>query len=113
MSNRESTISWVFYKSMKNTKKKALYFQVLLACAMAETDDFGYFAPVDVREPMRHVMHNPKYAIEMFARHLHMFCEDNRGPILMKSGDKYRSRFRFENPLMQPFVLMKGLAAGM
>ena len=73
---------------------------------MTDADDFGYFAPIDVREPLSRVLKKPS-KIEAFAKHLHAFCEDKRGPVLKKMPD--RSRFRFMNPLMQPFILMKGL----
>ena len=36
-----------------------------------------------------------------------------RGPLLQKTGDKHKHRFRFTNSLLQPFVLMQGLATGM
>ena len=35
-----------------------------------------------------------------------------RGSVLKKSGVKRRFRYRFTDPLMQPFVIMKGLADG-
>jgi hypothetical protein len=57
---------------------------------------------------MRH-----KYEIAAFSRHLNDdFCAKERGPILEKRGYRRRYRFRFLNPLMQPYVLMKGIADG-
>jgi hypothetical protein len=35
-----------------------------------------------------------------------------RGAVLKRSGVKRRFRYRFTDPLMQPFVIMKGLADG-
>ncbi len=102
----QQTIKSTYNEATLSTKKNALYRQVLLACAMTDADDFGYFAPIDVREPLSRVLKKPS-KIEAFAKHLHAFCEDKRGPVLKKMPD--RSRFRFMNPLMQPFILMKGL----
>ena len=98
-----------YQKATYSAKKEALYKQVLLACAMAQSDEFGTFAPVDVREPLRGILKKPNYSIESFARHLHAFCEENRGPILKKVGWERRVRYRFRNPLMQPFVLLHGV----
>ena len=36
-----------------------------------------------------------------------------RGPILSKKGQPRRYRYRFANPLMQPYVTMRGLASGL
>jgi hypothetical protein len=86
-----------------------LYSQVLLACALAETDEFGYFAANDVCPPMAGIMKR-KYDIPSFARHLASFSTVERGSVLKKTGTKRRFRYRFTDPLMQPFVIMKGLA---
>jgi hypothetical protein len=48
--------------------------------------------------------------IEAFARHLHTFCGDDGGPILKRIVIKGHPQFRFINPLMQPFAVMKALA---
>jgi hypothetical protein len=48
--------------------------------------------------------------IPSFARHLNEFTEDKRGPILKKIGTP--RRFRFINPLMQPYVIMQGCQQG-
>jgi hypothetical protein len=53
------------------------------------------------------------YDIPAFSRHLKDFCEKKRGAILQKSGTARRYRFRFVNPLMQPYVVMHGLSAGL
>ena len=49
------------------------------------------------------------YDIPSFARHLASFANAERGSVLKKSGVKRRFRYRFTDPLMQPFVIMKGL----
>jgi hypothetical protein len=38
---------------------------------------------------------------------------DARGKILTKRGERRRHRFRFSNPMMQPFVMLKGMDDGM
>ncbi|MEX2118697.1 MAG: ATP-binding protein [Pirellulales bacterium] len=110
-SRAQVTIQSAYSKATISTKKNALYKQVLLACALARTDEFGYFAPSDVREPLERILKRV-YGIEAFARHLHAFSEPERGPVLKKMDWANRPRFRFDNPLMQPFVVMKGLDEG-
>ncbi|AKM29246.1 hypothetical protein AB870_02560 [Pandoraea faecigallinarum] len=89
-----------------------LYPQVLLACAMAKSDGLGQFAASDVRDPMSKIM-GRHYDIPAFSQHLNAFCETSRGPVLQKFGVSRRYRFRFVNPLMQPYVLMDGVRRGL
>lgn len=97
------------YHSATSSPRENIFFQVLLACALANKDELGYFAAADVRSPMSDIMGKP-YGIPAFGRHLNDFCEAKRGPILQKTGVKKRFRYRFINPMMEPFVTMKGLA---
>ena len=42
-------------------------------------------------------------------KHLNEFCTLDRGPVLEKSGQRRRYRFRFKDSMMEPFVIMKGI----
>jgi len=95
-----------------SSPRETLYPQVLLACALAKTDMLGYFAATDVREPLSIIM-GRNYDIPAFSRHLNDFCEDSRGSVFEKIGEPRRYRFRFMNPLLQPFVIMIGLSSGL
>lgn len=100
------------YHDATASPRENLYKQVLLACAMASSDEVGSFAAVDVREPLERIM-GKRYEIPAFSQHLNAFCEESRGPILHKTGTSRRYRFRFANPLMQPYVIMSGLKSGL
>lgn len=100
------------YHSATSSPRKNLYPQVLLACALAEKDELGYFSAADVRGPMSRVMEKT-YDIPAFSRHLNDFCEGQRGPVLQKMGRERRIRYRFLNPMVEPFVTMNGLASGL
>jgi hypothetical protein len=100
------------YHSATFSTRATLYPQVVLACALAEGDDFGFFAAADVREPLSMIMGRP-YDIPAFAQHLNDLSESSRGPVLQKKGSTRRFRYRFINPLLQPYVIMKGLSEGL
>ena len=100
------------YHKATNSPRENLYPQVLLSCALAATDNLGYFAAVDVRAPLSAIMGKP-YEIPAFSQHLNAFCEASRGPVLQRTGTSRRYRFRFENPLMQPYVIMDGIRKGL
>jgi Cdc6-like AAA superfamily ATPase len=91
------------------TTAKGLYFKaVLLACALAEKDEKGFFYANAVKAPLEAVIGKP-YGIPQFARHLKAFSEAGRGCILERHGRRYR----FVKPIMEPYVILRGLADGL
>lgn len=96
------------YHRATSSPRENLYPQVLLACALADADNLGFFAAADVREPMSRIM-GKAYDIPAFSQHLNAFCESARGPVLQRTGVSRRYRFRFLNPLMQPYVVLHGI----
>jgi hypothetical protein len=109
----QASVKGVYRDAVTSSQKDAQYKGVLLACALARTDEFGYFAPVDVREPYAKVKKFPA-KIEAYVRLLHAFSEGDRGPILQrKIKGKRRPKFRFVNPLLQPYVLLRGVDDGL
>jgi Cdc6-like AAA superfamily ATPase len=97
--------------AVRSPKRDNLFSDVLLACALADTTELGHFAAQDVRESLRSITGKP-YEIPSFAQHLNEFTDSKRGAILEKSGIKRLFRYRFQNPLMQPFVIMHGIKSG-
>lgn len=103
------TIRSVYDKAIFSPQKDTLHAQVLLACALAEAGEFGYFPASAVREPLSAIT-GKAYEIPGFSRHLKDFSEEPRGRILQKEGETRKFRFRFRNPLMKPLVIMKGIS---
>ncbi len=108
----QQSILQLHHRATSSPRRENLYGKVLLAAAMAPVDQLGYFAAADVREPMRKVT-GKKYQIPSFSRHLHDLCDPRRGPVLQKAGAARKLRFRFVNPLLQPFVLLNGISQGL
>ena len=65
----------------------------------------------DVREPLNRVT-NKQYGIPQFVGHLKKFVSD-RGPVLQGVGEQWKRRYRFYDPLMRPYVVLKGIDAGL
>jgi hypothetical protein len=99
------------YHTATVSPRRTIFEEVLLACALADHDDLGYFAPADVREALSKIM-NETYEIPRFANHLSQFCEEQRGPVLERRGGERRWRYRFRNPMLEPYVLIRGLNEG-
>jgi Cdc6-like AAA superfamily ATPase len=112
LSRVEQSVQSAYHKATTSQRAGTLYDRVLLACALAQTDSLGFFSAADVREPLSFIM-GRRYEIPSFSRHLHDLCEDTRGRILQRMGVERRFRFRFSSALMQPHVIMQGIAAGL
>ena len=100
------------YLLATQTSHDALYAQVLVAAALAPADPQGFFAAADVREPLSAIM-GKRYDIPSFSRQLNALAESDRGPVLTKTGSERKYRYRFLEPHMEPYVLMKSLTTGL
>jgi Cdc6-like AAA superfamily ATPase len=105
----QQSIKSQYQKATQSAHRDALFEQIILACALAPKDPVGSFQPGDVVEPMSAIM-GRRYDAATFSRHLAEFCNETRGPVLVRSGLERRYRYRFSNPLLQPYVVMRGLS---
>jgi Cdc6-like AAA superfamily ATPase len=90
-----------------SNNSRAQFRHVLTACALARVDDAGFFMPAAVREPLSSILKRPIH-IANFQDTLRDFAE-TRGEILERVGEPRSYRFRFHNPAMQPYVIMRGI----
>ena len=90
--------------------RTAQFAPTLLACALAEVDELNFFAPADVSEPLSQLLGSHKKTAD-FLHRLHKFTDDPSW-ILETRGVGRRTRYRFSNPLMRPFILIKGMRDG-
>lgn len=89
-----------------------LYAPVLLACAFATTDELGRFQQTAVATPLNKILPGKNYQASTFALHMNAFCTDDRGQVLQRFGTARNFRYRFSDPMMQPYVILKGLNEG-
>ena len=100
------------YEDATAASARSIYPQVLLACALAPESDYGLFTPSDVRGPLSKILGKP-CTTSAFSRHLEELSQESRGAVLQRYGDGRTPRFRFVNPLLQPYVAMRGVAEGL
>lgn len=101
-----------YEQAIYSNQPGSLYKEILLSCALAVADDAGYFAPAAVLSPFEKVRGKPM-TIAQYRGHLAEFNTDKRGAILQRKGEERSYRYRFKDPAMLPYVLMKGIADGM
>lgn len=110
--NTEQSIQKSYHDATFSPRQRTYYPSVLLACALVQTDELGYFAATDLRSPLSRIV-GKQMEIPAFAQHLNDFSSDARGRVLQKAGQKRRFRYRFTNPLLQPYVILKGVRDGL
>lgn len=100
----------VKYTEAVTARSDAQFHLTLLACALSEMDDLGYFSAADVSKPLASLVGQERKT-SVFHHHLKRFSED---PIYILDSrvSRGRNRYRFHDPLMKPFVLMKGFTSG-
>ncbi len=108
----QQSIKSSHYKAVLSSQPGNIFPQVLLACALAETDDFGYFTATSIKAPLKQIT-GKDYDIPSFSNHLKEFSEAKRGAIIERVGQTRRFRYRFVSPLMKPYVVMKGYSDGL
>lgn len=108
----DQSIREQYHRATHSPRGGNIYREVLLGCALAEPDDLGFFPAKAVEEPLSIIMKKP-YDVAMFGQHLKKLCETDRGEILEQTGSPRRFRYRFAEPLMQPYVILRGLSDGL
>lgn len=96
------------YREATRSNQDNFFQQSLLACALAKTDDEGFFTANDVVEPYSAIM-NEKKRHAHFEKHLRRFSSNEGGNILIKRGGDRQQTFRFADPMMQPYVIIRGI----
>ena len=100
------------YRDATRSNQDNFFQQSLLACALAKTDDEGFFTANDIVEPYSAIMRERK-RIAHFDKHLRRFSSDEGGNILIKRGGDRQQTFRFKDPMMQPYVIIRGIQSKM
>lgn len=106
------TIQNAYLSAIRSSQPGNLYREVLLACALAPKDSLGYFTSGQVREPLE-VIAGRRLEIPAFAKHMKEFLEPARGSVLRREGKARGYSYRFGDPMMQPYVIMSSLNAGL
>lgn len=109
----QESVQEAYSKAVHSNRSDNLYREVLLACALADTNDRGTFAPLSVCEPLTGILKREKgVEIAAFQQHLQKFITPERASVLIRRGRERSYRYRFRDPMMQPYVIMRGIDQG-
>ncbi len=111
LKNAEGGLQHQYEKAVLSSKKNALFKEVLLACALVGKDQLGRFSASAIADPLA-VITGKDFPLGAYQGHLAKFCEEDRGPILKKSGKRRSYRWKFTNPQLIPYVILQGMQQG-
>ena len=92
------------------TGRDSNYADVLYACAWGTPDEEGYFSPKSIEARYSMIVGKPRH-VGHYNPHL-VALSEGRGEILSRKGQQRAHRYRFSDPLMEPYVLFRGIVAG-
>ena len=105
------SIQLEYDRATESSQANNIYREVLLACALVSKDDRGRFMHSWVQDPLERVLRqeiNPARC----QRHMSAFLSPERGPTLIRTGKPRMYWWRFVNPQLIPYVILKGIEDG-
>jgi Cdc6-like AAA superfamily ATPase len=104
----QQTVRNDYSKATYSPRQGNLYPLVLRAAALVHKDELGFFAPADIRDPLTQLA-GKRYDIPSYQQHLNAFTSEGRAQVLQRKGEPRRFRYRFRNPLLEPYIILRGL----
>jgi len=87
----------------------SLWVPVVVACALASADDRGFFNSRAVLQALQQIR-GQEVVQQTFAYHLGELIAEKRGPLLERTGPEKRYLYRFVDPFMRPYIIMRAQA---
>lgn len=112
LSGSQNTLKTDYEIAVRSNQERARFRHILTACALAKTDESGYFTAKQVQQPLIDILHK-QIGIDGFNPNLKELASEKRGNVLQQIGSERIYRYRFSNPAMQPYVIMKGIQDGL
>jgi hypothetical protein len=100
------------YTEAVTARADAQLVPTLLACALATSDDLGFFSSTDVANALSSIVEAPRRPGHVNS-HIKRFASDPIWLLEEKRRGERSVRYRFRDPLMKPFVIIRGIESGM
>jgi hypothetical protein len=108
----QQTIKALYNEASQSAHPTNIYRELLLASALAEVDEFRFFTPAAVKWPLSRIA-GREFEVVHYARRLKELSEPGRGRILQRVGETFRLRYRITNPIVRPYIIMRGIKDGL
>ena len=104
----QQSIKTLYNDAVRSEQHSGFYREVLLACALAEVDEQRFFTVSDVKAPLSMIRGRTIEPL-IFVRALRDLSKSGRGRVLQRNGDAARQRYRLFNPILRPYIIMRGV----
>ena len=108
----QESITALYKKAVGTKKEDNLFQEVALASALAPEDEEHSFRAGDLKKTLGKIYRHSLNA-RNFSHYLSKLTSQERGPLLERVGKGKPHRYRFTNPMMKPFILIKGYNEGL
>ncbi len=89
--------------------RRGIYPEILLACALSPRDAQGTFSVADVRDTLQRIVNRE---VRGLTNQIAALTEEGRGAVLAKEGAAKLARYHFVEPMIEPYILLRGLEPG-
>jgi hypothetical protein len=97
------------YEQATVRARRGIYPEILLASALSPRDAFGTFSVADVCATVTRIV---RREVRGLTNQVSALTEAGRGSVLDKQGAAKSARYRFVDPSLEPYILMRGLEEG-
>ena len=104
----DQSVTDAYFDAVRSSRQVHQYREVLLACALAKTDERGRFTARAVGDALKRM--GEDISMTSFGRNMEQFCNAKRGPTLNREGLRKNYQYYFDYPLLKPFAVIKGLS---
>jgi Cdc6-like AAA superfamily ATPase len=105
----KQTIASAYYEAVSSSHKSSTHKLSLLACALSPIDEHGFFISSSVAKTMA-ILTGKDCSVSDVQRHLNEFVTEKRKRVLERHGSPRRFRYRFSDPMIQPYTIIHSLA---
>jgi Cdc6-like AAA superfamily ATPase len=106
------TVAQSYYTAASSAHGSNKHKMILLACALTHADNQGFFQASQAARTMA-MLQGKDCKVSDIQRHLTEFLSSKRGAALQREGSCRRYRYRFANPLLQPYTIIHSLSEGL
>ena len=109
----KQTISEAYRNAVSSSHKTSKHKLTLLTCAITTpVDEHGFFQANSVAQTMASLLQKD-CSVSDIQKHLTEFASPNRGNVLQRIGTIRRYKYRFSNPMLQPYTIIHSLHEGL
>lgn len=106
LENANQSLRDAYKLAIDSEKELSEFGDLLYACALAKSDDVNYFTIGDALDEFNRLTKST-WSLDQIKEKLNQLADEERGEALEKVESAFKTKYRFRNPMMKPFVRLK------